>query len=113
LVQTSSWEREGTPAPGGVGAIRRLGREPMVGREQILEYDPPRLLAYTVLSGIPVKHYRADVTFEPDGAGTRIRWRATFDPKVPGTGAILRRVIAALIGDYARRLAVHAESTPA
>ena len=33
-VGTSVWEREGDPAPGGVGAIRRLGRWPAFGREQ-------------------------------------------------------------------------------
>ena len=109
-VPSSRWEREGDPAPGGVGAIRRLGRSPFVGREEILEYDPPRHLAYTVLSGIPVRSYRADVDIEPDGDGSVIRWRSTFEPKIPGTGPLLRRLLTRLLGSFARRLAAKASA---
>ena len=42
MIGTSDWEREGDPAPGGVGAIRRLGRAPAFSREQIVEYERPR-----------------------------------------------------------------------
>src|SRR5205814_5153718 len=38
LVPQSFWERTGDPAPGGVGAIRRLGLRPMVGREETVDY---------------------------------------------------------------------------
>ena len=61
MITVSEWEREGDPAPGGVGAIRRLGRPPAYAREQILEYDPPRHLAYTIVSGLPVNGYHADI----------------------------------------------------
>ena len=108
IVPRSTWEREGDPAPGGVGAIRRLGRGPFVGREEIVEYAPPRHLAYTVLSGIPVRDYRADVHLDNDGADTVIRWRATFEPKVPGTGPLLRRGLTFMLGSFARRLAAEA-----
>jgi uncharacterized protein YndB with AHSA1/START domain len=102
---TSELEREGTPEPDGVGAIRRLGQGPVISREQILEFDPPRHLAYTILSGVPVRDYRADVELTADGDGTLIAWRARFEPKLPGTGPLLRLFLRAALRDTARRLA--------
>ena len=108
LIAHASWEREGNPAPGGVGAIRRLGRWPMFGREQIVASEPPFHHAYTTLSGNPVRNYRADVFLSPDQAGTSITWRATFEPRLPGTGRLLVGTYRRLIGSFARRLAAHA-----
>ena len=105
LAANASWEREGDPAPGGVGAIRKVGRWPQYGREQIVEYDPPHHVAYTVLSGVPVRDYRADIDIVPEGAGTMIRWRATFTPKVPGPGRLVAVVLRKIVGGFARRAA--------
>ena len=105
FAATASWEREGDPAPGGVGAIRRIGRWPQYGREQIVEYEPPNHLAYTVLSGVPVSDYRADVDIVPEGNGTMLRWRASFTPKIPGTGALFAVVLRRIVGGFARRAA--------
>ena len=52
--------------------------------EQILEAKEGRRLAYTVVAGIPVRNYRADVTLTPDGDGTHIRWEASWDPTPAG-----------------------------
>jgi len=109
-VATSEWEREGVPAPGGVGAVRKLGRWPMFGREQITEYDPPRHLGYTILSGLPVRGYHADIDLLPgSGAGTTIRWSGAFEPAVPGTGAALEVMIGRVVHGYARAAAKEAE----
>jgi uncharacterized protein YndB with AHSA1/START domain len=109
VIAQGSWEREGDPAPGGIGAIRKLGRWPMFGREQVVVSDPPSHHAYTMLSGNPVSNYRADVALTPDGGGTLITWSATFEPRIPGTGRLLERVYRALIGSFAHRLARYAE----
>jgi len=109
MIRHSSFEREGTPAPGGVGAIRRVGSWPLYGREEIVEYEPPTRLAYTILSGQPIRNYKAIVELAPRGGGTAIRWSATFDPKIPGTGRLFSRYFAALIGGFAKRLAERAE----
>src|SRR3954447_24479600 len=74
MVVKSWWEREGDPPPGGVGAIRALGLPKLGSREEIVAYDPPRHLAYVILSGLPVRDYRADVHLTPEGTGTRITW---------------------------------------
>jgi Polyketide cyclase / dehydrase and lipid transport len=101
-------ERQGTEAPNGIGAIRRI----WPAREKIVEYEPPTRYSYTALSGIPVKHYRADVTLTPlDGqAGTTIRWQGRYEPMIPGTGPILRAVFDRMLAHFARALAAHAEN---
>ena len=109
MVVRSWWEREGTPAPGGVGAIRRLGLGKASSREEIIEYDAPRHLAYTWLTKFPVRDYRADVRLEQDGAGTHIVWTGTFAPAFPGGGAVMARLLSTTVGGFAKRLARQAE----
>ena len=76
-------EREGSPTPDGVGAIRVLGVNPAkpdkVNREEVVVFDPPTHFAYRLLSGQPLDDYRADVilTALPEG-GTRIIWESKF-----------------------------------
>jgi len=50
----------------------------------ILEFEEDRHLAYTVIGGIPVRNYRADVTLTPSAEGTHIRWAATWDNTLLG-----------------------------
>jgi uncharacterized protein YndB with AHSA1/START domain len=110
LIAHASWEREGSPPPGGVGAIRKLGRWPLYGREEIVAYEPPTHLAYTIVKGQPVRNYRADVTLTCVSDGTLITWTATFDPLIPGTGklviAFFRRIVTTFangLGDFATK----------
>src|SRR3712207_4843337 len=83
LAPRSMWEREGVTEPSGVGAIRKMGAPPVWSREEIIEFEPPRHMAYTLLSGLPIKDYRADVDLSPDGTGTVITWKARFDGRIP------------------------------
>src|SRR3954464_5873604 len=109
MIDRSEWEREGDPAPGGVGAIRRLGRWPMFTREQIVEYDPPLHLAYTILSGFPVRGYHADVDLHADEqGGTAIHWSGAFEPKIPGQRARLAAFLERPVVGYARSAAAEA-----
>jgi Polyketide cyclase / dehydrase and lipid transport len=52
--------------------------------EQVLAADSPRRLVYTVVKGIPVRNYRAEVTLTAAGDGTHIRWAATWDRTLGG-----------------------------
>jgi hypothetical protein len=52
--------------------------------ERILEFEVGQRLAYTVIRGIPVRNYRAEVTLTPAAGGTRIRWAATWDNTMLG-----------------------------
>jgi uncharacterized protein YndB with AHSA1/START domain len=105
IIREAYWEREGTPAPGGVGAIRKVGGKPFYGREEVIEYEPPHRYVYTMLSGQPVRDYRAVVELTPDGTGTLIRWRSTFRPVIPGTGGLMRSYLRRIIAGFAKRLA--------
>jgi uncharacterized protein YndB with AHSA1/START domain len=101
-------EREGSPAPDGVGALRVFGTGPFNSREEVVAFAPPEHLAYELRRGIPIKGYRADVTLEPDGDGTRTRivWSSRFErATVPGTAWFFRWFLRAFIADTARRLA--------
>ncbi|HEV2368697.1 MAG TPA: SRPBCC family protein [Acidimicrobiales bacterium] len=110
MVRWSSWETP-TPAPGPagtVGWVRLLGTKLVHSREEIVAHDPPRLLAYEVRSGWPVRRYRAEVRLTPDAAGTRIDWSGRFEPVVPGTGAVLLSLTRRMVAGFARRLAATA-----
>ncbi len=78
------YENLGDRAPDGAGLIRwfRYGRTTTV--EKVLESERARRLVYTVVKGIPVRNYRAEVTLSPEGEGTHIRWSASWDRTLPG-----------------------------
>jgi len=90
LIPRSSWERQGDPAPGGVGAIRKLGLWPILLREETIEYEQDRRHVYKFAGpSEPVKDYRGEVTFTPNAAGgTDLRWRGSFVEGLPGTGPL-------------------------
>jgi uncharacterized protein YndB with AHSA1/START domain len=72
--------------PSGEGSIQwfRFGRR-TTSVEKILEVEEPRRLVYTVVRGIPVKNYRAEVTLTPRvPKGTSVRWTASWDKTFMG-----------------------------
>jgi hypothetical protein len=77
-------------------------------REQIVELVPARRFSYALLSGLPIRDYRADVDLEPRGRGTAIRWHSSFTPKLPGTGWLIRRRLAGITEHFAQGLAEYA-----
>ena len=84
------YQKNGDATPHGVGAVQALrSAQRYRGRyttsvERILEVEESRRLAYTVVRGIPVRNYRADVTLTPSASGTHIRWAANWDNTVLG-----------------------------
>lgn len=100
------------PAPDGVGQIHIFHTKQVLNtvhsREEVVELVPDRRFSYTLLHGLPLKNYRADVDLTPTATGTSIRWHSTFSPAVPGTGWFYRAVLAAFIARCARGLAAHA-----
>jgi len=103
-------EREGTPDPDGVGAVRRFSRMGIGSREEVLAWDPPHHLAYTVLSGFPVRNYRADITLEADGSGTRIDWAGTYDEKWRGTAGPVGAMLSRTMQKFATGVARYADA---
>jgi uncharacterized protein YndB with AHSA1/START domain len=91
--------------PSRVGSVQwfRYGRRTTIV-EEILDVAAPHRLAYTVVSGLPVRNYRAEVTLTPLApTGTSIRWEATWDRTLMGRlvqrklRQVYRQVVAALV----------------
>jgi hypothetical protein len=101
--------RPGRSEPDGVGALRRFALGPAGSKEEVVEWDPPHHLGYVVVSGLPVRHYRADVELGSEGGGTVVTWRGSFDEIVPGTGRALRFVLKRVTAGFAARVSRYAE----
>ena len=100
----AAYERTGSPAPHGVGAVRKMRAGPLHARDTVVHFEPPRQLSYTYVGSLPVDDYRADVTLTPYDGGTRITWHAEFVARRPLTGRLMRAVIAKVLDDVASRL---------
>lgn len=85
--------QQGHPAPNGLGAIRVIRQAGMAIEEEITAFDPPKRMAYRLVAGAPVRDHSGEVRFEADGAGTRVTWKVSFRPLIPGTGWLLRRAL--------------------
>ena len=113
--RSAELEREGTPPPGGLGAVKALTsetRRPIVSREEVTVFEPPSRFGYKLLSGLPLRDYNAAITLtEAAGGGTDITWRSQFDGKYPLTGGMFRRALQKFTQDAAERLAREAERT--
>jgi Polyketide cyclase / dehydrase and lipid transport len=101
--------RPGFSDPDGVGAVRRFALGPGGSSEEVVAWDPPRHLGYVAVKGLPVRRYRADVDLRSEAGGTVITWRGRFDEIVPGTGPLLRLVLARLTRGFAVRVGRYAE----
>lgn len=74
----------GGKATGEVGTTRWMRYHQTTTVEKVLEVDVGRRMVYTVVSGIPVHNYRAEVTLTPTDAGTDICWTAEWDRTLLG-----------------------------
>jgi len=101
FLTRSELERPGSPDPDGVGAVRHFTRYGIGSREEVVVWDAPHHLAYRILSGFPARDYRADVTLEETGTGTRIQWNGTYVAKWPGTGGLLSYVLPKMMQRFA------------
>jgi uncharacterized protein YndB with AHSA1/START domain len=89
-VQEVVLRQQGDPPPNGLGAIRVLRRSGLAIEEEIVEFEPPRRMAYRVTAGIPARDCCAELVLEPSNGATRVHWRVRFRPLLPGSGALLR-----------------------
>ena len=104
------YRRQGDASPRGPGAVywlrssHRYGLRRPVSVEKILDAEEGRRLAYTVIDGIPVRNYRAEVTLAPVAGGTRIRWAASWDRTLAGrlVHRALRKAYPQIVADLAR-----------
>ena len=104
----STWDTAAGGQPGAPGSLRSLrsGRTRVV--ERILEVEEGRRMAYTVVRGVPVRNYRAEVSLTASGAGTHIRWSADWDRTL--LGRLVRRRLADVYVEVVRRLVAAADA---
>ncbi len=95
----STLDREGTPAPNGVGAIRRLVviGPPFV--EEIIEYERPTRYAYKMLSGAPTRNHIGTVQLRETDTGTEVNWHLRSTLKIPGVDRLMLPVFKKVIDE--------------
>jgi uncharacterized protein YndB with AHSA1/START domain len=100
-LRKSTLDREGTPAPNGVGAVRRLELVGPAIVEEITEFERPNRYVYKLLKGLPVKDHTGTVDLR-EGAtgGTEITYTVTSTPTVPLAGLVLGPVLKKSIADF-------------
>lgn len=106
-------ERDGSPTPDGLGAVRVLGLDPAkptrCNREEVVAFEPPTHFGYTLLSGQPLDDYRSDVRLaERPGGGTQITWESRFGTHGP-TGWFWALVVRWVVRRWSADLAKGAE----
>jgi hypothetical protein len=101
-------ERHGDDGIDGVGQIRALKTWAGTVREEVTDFEPDRRVAYSLLSGAPVHHYRGSITLQPSTAGTRHHWEIRFDAAwylAPILTVMTKRVVRRTLRGLARELA--------
>lgn len=95
----STLDREGTPAPNGVGAIRRLVviGPPFV--EEIIEYERPTRYAYKMLSGAPTRNHIATIQLREADTGTEVSWHLRSTLKIVGVDRLMLPVFKKVIDE--------------
>lgn len=108
-LRSSTLEREGEPAPNGVGAIRvlRLVGPPI--REQVTTFDRPFRFTYKLLSGAPVRTYSATVELAEQGALTALTYRIDSVPSIPVPAALWSALVRVVINQLVKGVTKEAE----
>jgi uncharacterized protein YndB with AHSA1/START domain len=98
-VRRSTLDREGVPAPNGVGAIRRIEAVGPTIVEEIIDYQRPTRYAYKMLSGAPVRDHVGTVELREAGERTEVSWHLRSTPKIPGLNPLLSPLLKRIIGE--------------
>jgi Polyketide cyclase / dehydrase and lipid transport len=111
LIRSVDLEREGEPAPNGIGAIRALHTLGPTIREEVTEYERPGRFSYRMLSGAPMRDYVSTMTFSPAGSGTTVSCQVRATPTTPVIGfavawlakVVVRVIVRGAIAEAERR----------
>jgi len=85
-LRKAALEREGEPAPNGLGAIRVLSVAGPPMREEVIAYERPSRFSYTLLSGLPVRDHVGTVELSPSDGGTKVTYAVRTTPTLPVAG---------------------------
>lgn len=105
-LRRAELEREGEPAPNGLGAIRVLTLAGPPMREEVIAYERPSRFAYKILSGLPVRDHVGTVEMRPADGGTEVVYAVKTTPTIPLAGAavvaVLKQAIKGLLDGVAK-----------
>lgn len=87
-LRKSVLEREGEPAPNGVGAIRVLSAVGPPLREETIAYEAPTRFSYTLLSGAPLRDHVGAVQLTAKDGGTWFVYAVRTQPTLPLVGGV-------------------------
>lgn len=106
-------EREGDPAPNGLGAIRILRLVGPAVREEVVAYEPPRRFSYRMLSGAPVRDHVGTIELTPVANGTRMSYLLETTPAVPVGGFAVIALMRSIVENIAAGIAAESEKRAA
>lgn len=109
-LRKAELEREGEPAPNGVGAIRVLSVAGPPMREEVIAYERPFRFAYKVLSGLPVRDHVGTVEMQPANEGTEVVYSVKTTPTIPLAGPVFMAVLRKAIRDLLAGVTKESES---
>jgi uncharacterized protein YndB with AHSA1/START domain len=85
-LRKSELEREGSPGPNGLGAIRKLTVVGPPLREEVIAFERPDRFSYTLISGLPVRNHVGTVELSAANGGTRMVYAVRTHPTIPVVG---------------------------
>jgi uncharacterized protein YndB with AHSA1/START domain len=92
-MRKSTLEREGEPAPNGVGAVRVLSSVGPPLREEVIAYEPSTRFSYKLLSGAPVRDHVGTVELTPRDGGTEVVYAVRTASTLPLVGGAVVGVV--------------------
>ena len=109
-LRRAELEREGEPAPNGLGAIRVLSALPGPPmREEIIGYERPSRFSYKILSGLPVRDHVGTVELRPVDGGTELVYAVKTTPTIPLSGPVFMAILKKAIRDLMAGVAKESE----
>lgn len=109
-LRKAELEREGEPAPNGLGAIRVLSALPGPPmREEIIGYERPSRFSYKILSGLPVRDHVGTVELSAKDGGTELIYAVKTTPTIPLSGPVFMAILKKAIRDLMAGVAKESE----
>ncbi|WP_216894584.1 SRPBCC family protein [Nocardia alni] len=105
LIRRVTLVRPGNVAEHGVGAVRLLVTPFVRVTEEIIEYEPPRLIRYKLLTSYPaLRRQDGCVRFDEVTGGTRVRWTSEFEVVAPVFAGMWTMAMAPMVAVGLRRV---------
>lgn len=109
-LRKAELEREGEPAPNGLGAIRVLSALPGPPmREEVIGYERPSRFSYKILSGLPVRDHVGTVELSTVDGGTELVYAVKTTPTIPLSGPVFMAILKKAIRDLMAGVAKESE----